>query len=83
MSNFQSLEVVGRGSETQFQVVENLDQLSMVRDNNYMKITSNLKNSRGLLFVSHLNYYGIINYCFCTSMSTILFTGASLLKDHN
>ena len=28
MSNFQPLEVVGRGSETQFQVVENLNILT-------------------------------------------------------
>ena len=32
MSNFQPLEVVDRGSETQPQVVENLNGLSRIRD---------------------------------------------------
>ena len=36
MSNFQPLEVVGRGSETQLQVVENLNKLR-IRVNVFLK----------------------------------------------
>ena len=35
MSNFQPLDVVGRGSETQLQVGENLNKLTD-RDNSYI-----------------------------------------------
>ena len=34
MSNFHPLEVVGRGSETQLKVGENLNKLTKIRANN-------------------------------------------------
>ena len=34
VSNFHPLEVVGRGSETQLQVGENLNKLTKIRANN-------------------------------------------------
>ena len=34
MSNFQPLDVVGRGSETQLQVGENLNQITSHRQDN-------------------------------------------------
>ena len=36
MRNFQPLEVVGRGSETQPEVVENLNKLTHIRFNPYI-----------------------------------------------
>ena len=42
MSDFQPLEVVDRGSETQPQVVENLNKLTQQDKSSYMVISSTL-----------------------------------------
>ena len=80
MSNFQPLEVVGRGSETQLQVAENLNKL-IQQDTSQALIVSN-RQSRPTKCISQIKLHFLLFLMYqYISHSTILRPKSGLLTE--